>query len=52
MGETSAEQSAVEVAVELLAHEGGERDREGPVIDRPVEGLPIPVSSFNAAVWL
>ena len=41
MGEAAAEQPAVEVPVELLAHEGGERDREGPVVDRPVEGLEV-----------
>jgi hypothetical protein len=45
MGEAPAEQSAVEVAVELLAHEGGQRDREGPVVDRPVEGLEVVTTS-------
>jgi hypothetical protein len=41
VGEASAEQAAVEVAVELLAHETGQRDRDRSVVHRSVERLEV-----------
>jgi hypothetical protein len=41
MREAAAEQSAVEVPVELFAHEARQRDRERAVVHRSVERLEV-----------